>query len=568
MPDGDAERLVEFARWFAAEREHAERLPVEVLLERALEATGYDLAVLARAGGERRLANLRKLMRLAREYERAEGRDLRGFLAYAATRDLAAAREGEAPLESEGLDAVRLMTIHRAKGLEFPVVCVADLGRQGGGRTERLLLGADGSVGLRLSTPGGGGSVPALDYERLAAEAAEEEDAEERRLFYVAMTRACDRLILSGTADPEKQSPPRPGGPPLDWIAPALVGGPLAGLTGTGGGAAGVERVLHGSWDGRPTRVLTRLVTPGTIAPDALVARTRSGTPGTALPARPKVIPAPTAGRPAPQRLSYTALGQYAKCAYRFYLERSLRLPPVTPPFAPDTPPGEVPALDPRVRGVIAHRLLEDLDFARPAPPPPADVHAIAAESGAELSDEQVEDIRALVAAFGASPLCARIAAAGAARREAAFSFPLDPAGGALVTGVVDVLARAPDGSVLVVDYKSDRLGDAEPADVVERDYATQRIVYALAALHAGAPSVEVAYAFLERPDAPVSATFTIRDVPALAERLTGLAEGVLEGRHPVAAEPHRALCGDCPGRATLCSWTEAMTLREPAAVG
>ena len=188
--------------------------------------------MLARAGGERRLANLRKLMRLAREYERAEGRDLRGFLAYAATRDVAAAREGEAPLESEGLDAVRLMTIHRAKGLEFPVVCVADLGRQGGGRTERLLLGADGSVGLRLSTPGGGGTVPALAYERLAAEAAEEEDAEERRLFYVAMTRACDRLILSGTADPEKQSAPRPGGPPLDWIAPALLGGPLAGLTG------------------------------------------------------------------------------------------------------------------------------------------------------------------------------------------------------------------------------------------------------------------------------------------------------------------------------------------------
>ena len=73
-----------FARVFAAERPRAERLPVEVLLERAIVATGYDLAVLARAGGERRLANLRKLMRLAREYERAEGRDLRGFLAFAA----------------------------------------------------------------------------------------------------------------------------------------------------------------------------------------------------------------------------------------------------------------------------------------------------------------------------------------------------------------------------------------------------------------------------------------------------------------------------------------------------
>ncbi len=574
VPEEERERLARFAAFFAAEREHADRLPVEVLLERALEGTGYDLAVLARNGGERRLANLRKLMRLAREYERAEGRDLRGFLAYAATRDVAAAREGEAPLESEGLDAVRLMTIHRAKGLEFPVVCVADLGRQGGARTERLLLGADGSVGLRLSTPGGGVSVPALDYDRLAAAAAEEEDAEERRLFYVAMTRACDRLILSGTADPEKQAQPRPGGPPLDWIGPALAGGPLATITAgvpapvhteLGTAVAEGDRVIHSVFDGRPTRVLARLVTPLTIAPEALVTRTREGSPGTALPARPKVVPTPSAGRPAPQRLSYTALGQYAKCPYRFYLHRTLRLAPVAPPPPPPgTPEAELPGLDPRVRGTIAHRLLEELDFARPQAPAPEAVREMAAESGAELDDAQVEDIRAIVAAFGASPLCARIAAARTVRREAMFSFPLDPAGGALVTGVVDVLARASDGSALVVDYKSDRLDGAEPADVVERDYATQRIVYALAVLREGVPSVEVAYAFLERPDAPVSATFTTRDIPALAERLTQLAEGVLEGRHPVAAEPHRALCGDCPGRKTLCSWPEEMTLREP----
>ena len=133
LPEEDAGRLRAFARFAAGERLRAERLPVELLLERAIAATGYDLAILARSGGDRRLANLRKLMRLAREYERAEGRDLRGFLAYAVQQDLAEAREGEAALESEGLDAVRLMTIHRAKGLEFPVVCVADLGRTGRG---------------------------------------------------------------------------------------------------------------------------------------------------------------------------------------------------------------------------------------------------------------------------------------------------------------------------------------------------------------------------------------------------------------------------------------------------
>ena len=139
-----------------------------MLLERAIVATGYDLAVLARPGGDRRLANLRKLMRLAGEYERAEGRDLRGFLADAAARDLAEAREGEAALESEGLDAVRLMTIHRAKGLEFPVVCVADLGRQSGARRSPLLVGPDGAAGLRLAPLGGGDTIPTTAWERLA----------------------------------------------------------------------------------------------------------------------------------------------------------------------------------------------------------------------------------------------------------------------------------------------------------------------------------------------------------------------------------------------------------------
>ena len=145
-------------------------LPAEVLLERAIVATGYDLAMLARAGGERRLANLRKLMRLAREYERAEGRDLRGFLAYAATQDLTEAREGEAALESDGLDAVRLMTIHRAKGLEFPVVCVADLGRAARRRAASgCCSAATARAGLRLAPLGGGDAVPALAWERLAA---------------------------------------------------------------------------------------------------------------------------------------------------------------------------------------------------------------------------------------------------------------------------------------------------------------------------------------------------------------------------------------------------------------
>jgi ATP-dependent exoDNAse (exonuclease V) beta subunit len=566
LPAGERARLVRFAELFAAERARSERLAVEVLLERAIVATGYDLAILARAGGERRLANLRKLMRLAREYERSEGRDLRGFLAYAATQDLAQAREGEAALESEGLDAVRLMTIHRAKGLEFPVVCVADLGRQGAGGRERLLVGRDGEVGLRLAALGGGDAVPALAYERLAAEEQRADAEEERRLFYVAMTRARERLILSGHTDCERWPEPRPGGPPLDWIARALTGGdPRAAF-----GPEAPDRVLERAWDGRAARLRCRLNAAATLdvvlprTALAPVPRARAGGLGTALPAAPKVTPAPRTPRPAPQRLSYTSLEDYARCGYRFYLQRVLGLPREAPPPAPadadETP--AAPRLDPRVRGTLVHLLLEGLDFARPVVPPPEEVAALAATQGAELTPAEAADIRALVGAFAASPLCGRLAPAARVRREAGFAFGLDAGGaGPLVNGFIDVLAIEHDGAALVVDYKSDRLDGADPQELVERDYATQRLVYALAALRDGAERVEVAHCFLEAPDRPVSATFERAEMPALAERLVGLARGVLDERYAVTATPHRELCADCPGRRALCSHPESRTL-------
>jgi ATP-dependent helicase/nuclease subunit A len=565
LPAEQARRLVAFARFATGERLRAERLPVEVLLERAIAATGYDLAILARAGGERRLANLRKLMRLAREYERAEGRDLRGFLSYAAGQDLAEAREGEAALESEALDAVRLMTIHRAKGLEFPVVCVADLGRSGVTARERLLIGPDGTAGLKLATLAGGDPVPALGHDRIAEALAADEAAEERRLLYVAATRAEERLILSGGVDTAKWPEPRPGGPPIAWLAPALLDDPAAVL----GGEPAVVAVGQGG-------VRAELVTPASLPPAAAapVARERSAGPGTALPAEPKVIPSAGRPQPAQRRLSYSSLQDYARCGYRFYLGRVLGLPRVAPPEAAEAPAAEpAPAaaepapLEGRVRGTLVHELLERLDFARPAPPDAEQVRALAAGHGIELEPEHVEDVRAQVAAFAASPLCARLAAAARVRREAGFAFELSPGGGGpLVSGFVDVLARERDGAFLVVDYKTDRLEEDEtPAALVERAYTTQRMVYALAALHAGAPRVEVAYCLLERPAESVSAAFGQADAPALADALLNLAAGVVGERWPVAPRPHRELCGDCPGRRALCSWPEAMTLR-PAA--
>jgi hypothetical protein len=129
------------------------------------------------------------------------------------------------------------------------------------------------------------------------------------------------------------------------------------------------------------------------------------------------------------------------------------------------------------------------------------------------------------------------------------------------MTGAVDLIAREGTG-VLIVDYKTDRVAEADLGAIVTRDYGIQRLVYALAALRDGAPVVEVVHCFLERPDEPVSARFAAQDAGALEAELAQLAAGVLEERYPVAQAPHRELCLTCPGRAALCSWPEELTLR------
>ncbi len=552
LPAADAERLRELCPWFAAERAAAPRHALDELIERAIVARGYDLHALSLRNGARRYANVRKLLRLAREFETHEGRDLRGLLDWVARHEEADAPEPEAPVETEGMDAVRLMSIHAAKGLEFPVVCVADTGRQGPGSSDApdLHVGDDGRVGLKVVSLDGKG-VPALDWEALQAEAQAAADAEERRILYVAVTRARERLIVSGTV-PKVDSWPaeRSNGPPISWLGPALAPGIEGALT--------PESGTRTADNGVPVTVVT--------PQDSLSPPPRpAAEPAEAAPAPPE--PESAVARPLPPpvaALSYSSLEDYARCGYRFYLQRSLRLPPAAPPPEAREDEEEFPG---RLRGTLAHLVLEDLDFARPRAPSAAEVVTLAAELGSVIEERHAAEVVSLVEGFAADDLCRRLAGAAEVKREAPFAFPLrTPSGEVLVRGVVDAMAR--DGErVLVVDYKSDRLDPHDDlAARAERDYRTQRLVYALAVLREGAAEVEVVHSFLERLDEPVSVTFAASQLDTLESELAGLAGGILAGEFPVTPTPHRQLCATCPGRRALCSWEPEMTLRDPPA--
>ncbi|HEV2776353.1 MAG TPA: PD-(D/E)XK nuclease family protein, partial [Solirubrobacteraceae bacterium] len=271
-------------------------------------------------------------------------------------------------------------------------------------------------------------------------------------------------------------------------------------------------------------------------------------------------VPEPAGAAPAPRTLSYSRLAAWLGCGYRYYLQRELGLP--DEPVAADddadaraTTEAPPPAgLDARTRGSLVHALLEHDD---------GDLAPLAQSWGLELTDEEHADVLRLQAAFEQSPLARRIDRARSVHREHAFTVAL---GDTLLTGVVDVLAQERGGQ-LVVDYKTDAVGPATDLAVyVAEHYAVQRSVYALAALRGGAPRVEVAYAFLERPAQPVAERFEAADADRLEAELRGLAAGLLAGEYPVAAVPHRELCLTCPGRRALCSYDEEMTLRPRSA--
>ena len=129
-----------------------------------------------------------------------------------------------------------------------------------------------------------------------------------------------------------------------------------------------------------------------------------------------------------------------------------------------------------------------------------------------------------------------------------AFSFEH---GGVLFHGRLDALWL--DGEhALVLDYKTNQLGERDPADVVDEEYRLQRIVYALACLRGEAAEVEILYQFLERPDEVVSETFDRSDVPELEAELSAAIERIAGGEF--RPTPSLFACAECPALDLVCA--------------
>jgi ATP-dependent helicase/nuclease subunit A len=470
-------------RLLASLAREADRRPAAESLRRALDESGARAAYAASARGPQAAANLEKLLETARRFE-VEG--LRGLprladmLGALADEGEAAEAEAEVSLEGEG---VRILTVHASKGLEFPVVIVPECGARLDADAPPVTVEeiAPGAPEVALAVPDpllgwarGRSRLGALLAERLKAKA----DAEMRRLFYVACTRAEDSLLLVGE-----------GGRDASWLGWARAAGvpPHRELDGLA--------VLAEDAPGR------RVVTPEAGGPEPPPSAPSAAAPALAP------IPAP----PLSARITPSLWTAFRRDPRAYYRRHVLGLPEV---LAASPAPGvsgegtaDAPARDGsaapgagpagggdaemrRVTGVVVHRLLE--------PARPADDEADRREAARILADEGLAGegrVEAVLAAARAAREAVRRSEVGASIARASRRIAERPIALALPEGVVEGridLAIEEGGRWRVVDWKTDAVGPGEAGPAARRrGYLDQLSAYALALSRVvGAPEV------------------------------------------------------------------------------
>ncbi|GAB4238757.1 MAG: hypothetical protein OHK0028_16430 [Deltaproteobacteria bacterium] len=394
------------------------RASLSGLIAQMFAETGIDFVAARIPDGERIVRNLSKAAEMARQFEWNGAGSLKRFLAEIVRKTAGGREEDEVPDFEEGEDAVRLSTIHGAKGLEFPVVILGGLSRGGrrnpeGVRVDRVRdLSAVIFPGFRTysafrQVPGAGRPVT---FERWEGE---KMAAEERRLFYVAATRAMDRLFIV-----------RGGKGAGSFIGDALE-------TAVGGAEiAGEGRCLVTGHPG----VRLRFIEGGSVGGHLLSVAVTEPLPETAPRDAGRIV-LPAEGIPPPDD---------------FAAEPDLSVPapvPVSLAEMRDRSKG-------KRFGETVHRILEAFPpVAEPWPPPGASLPAVFDGDGASRWE-------AIVAAVRSSPLYNGLRAA----RVVGTELPLLRfRGGAVVEARADLVVRfpGPAGEMWVVDYKT---GEREPA--------------------------------------------------------------------------------------------------------
>ncbi len=465
-------RILEGARLLHRWKRLAHAVPLPELVERIAEEGGLRASLASGPRGEQDLANLDKLVDLARSFGTHGYRSLADFSRHLQWLSKKEEREGEADLPDPHQDAVAILTIHASKGLQWKVVALPDLGASRVSSTPPVRVGS-------LTGPGGE-AIPTVSFDLprrrgerdrprplaghlLANEEKRRETAESLRLFYVALTRAEDKLILSGVrASPSSRS---------SWMALVedgvgdFSGGSVARFPGVSGPipllrAMDLEGVMPAPPP--PTSPVMAPLLEGRFPPvkeDLAAAIRRSLSP---LPPGPGTV-----------SLSPSVISEARTCPRKTYYRRILEIPEAR---NSDTPSSRLALL----RGSFAHLVLQRQE---PDEELPSLAWALLHGEGGVPPEGAVDS---LVEA-GRRARTARVLSGLAQKEEGARRWAERPftlrLGRASLTGRIDLLLHHPvQGAWTIVDYKTDHITSLEMKPRAEEaGHVVQMQAYALA---------------------------------------------------------------------------------------
>ena len=430
----DSAKVARARERLRAFREQRDNVSAHVLISRFISETGFEAYLAESDGGDLKVANIRKLLSVILRLSEHRRLDFDELVARLDELQQSALDEPEADLAQEDLDAVKVMTMHAAKGLEFPVVILPSLHRAGPRHRKNTLYHPEHGVGARWVSADSDDSEEDPAYSAIKEKYDQREKDETDRLLYVAMTRAEEHLVMTaafagnvratgwskhlrdqlGVNFKETTNSPRvhqsKGLPILSLVADEFpsFGGPVA-----------VDEQPAG-----PSQVLS-------------------------------IEPAMPADQ-ADSAVAATSIALFAECPRRYYLSRYLSLPSdlsATGPLAVED------------EGFEAATELAATDLGQR-------VHEIL--GGKPAKDNETQEVLDLVQRFQQSDLGHRAGKAENVIREESLLFAVDER---LIRGQIDLWFDDGDGQILV-DYKTDRL-EKDQIEQAARTYAIQLQLYA-----------------------------------------------------------------------------------------
>jgi len=510
------EKLGNFWSVYEKLREKVTYTPIHELIGEILTKTGYGLYAGAMPGGAQRRANLQMLVEKAMEYESTSYRGLFNFIRYVEQLQKYQVDFGEVNIRGEQEDTVRIMSIHRSKGLEFPIVFAAGMGKRFNmsDASTGLVIHQDLGIGMQAVDPKERTQASSLVRQVIQKQIRLESLGEELRVLYVALTRAKEKLILTGTVkkiedyqavqaearDWQEEKLPygmREGARCYwDWIFPALAGEnekfPVQILE--------MEHLITDQVTDREDRVRQRAAYETWDPQEVFDATIRKDLEEKfsyvypygylqEIPAKVSVSELKKQGREEPEEETV-------------YLYAEKEQEPIIPDFMKEE---QEPLLQGAARGTVYHRILECLDYARVDSQQAIEKQMEELLKEEKISKETAKVVRSSqISWFVRSAVGKRMKEAfvlGTLHREQQFVMSIDasernPAWNQgeqiLVQGIIDAFWEEADGLVLV-DYKTDHVKEGQ--ELIDR-YQRQMHYYSQALERAYGKKVKECYLY------------------------------------------------------------------------